>query len=86
MQWALLLLSGRPELQDQLFYDIKDLSTEQILRHPLLKGVWREALRLHPIAPFLTRYLLADSTIGDYFVSKEVICGIINFFVIYRSN
>ncbi|KMQ90601.1 cytochrome p450 315a1 [Lasius niger] len=71
MQWALLLLSGRPELQDQLFYDIKDLPPEEILQHPLLKGVWREALRLHPIAPFLSRYLLADATIGDYFVSKE---------------
>ncbi|XP_029680801.1 cytochrome P450 315a1, mitochondrial [Formica exsecta] len=70
MQWALLLLSSRPELQDQLFHDIKDLPPEEILRHPLLKGVWKEALRLHPVAPFLSRYMLADNTIGDYFVAK----------------
>ncbi|XP_050457807.1 cytochrome P450 315a1, mitochondrial [Cataglyphis hispanica] len=70
MQWALLLLSDRPELQDQLFHDIKDLPPEEILRHPLLKGVWKEALRLHPVAPFLSRYMLADNTIGDYFVAK----------------
>ncbi|XP_011267156.1 cytochrome P450 315a1, mitochondrial [Camponotus floridanus] len=71
MQWVLLLLSSRPKLQDQLFSDIKDLPPKEILRHPLLKGVWREALRLHPTAPFLSRYLLEDTTIGGYFVSKK---------------
>jgi cytochrome P450 len=73
MQWALLLLTSRPELQDQLFYDIKNLSLEEILRHHLLRGIWKEALRLYPVAPFLTRYLPADSMIGDYFIPKGVI-------------
>lgn len=73
MQWALLLLSGHPKLQDQLFDDIKNLSTEKILQHHLLKGVVRETLRLHPVAPFITRYSMEDSLIGDYFVSKGVI-------------
>lgn len=81
MQWALLLLSSRPEFQDQLLSDIKDLPPEKIVQNSLLKGVWREALRLHPVAPFLTRYLQEDDTIGGYFVSKEVIYRIINFFV-----
>lgn len=78
MQWALLLLSGRPKLQDQLFDGIKDLSPEETTQHPLLKSVLRETLRLYPVAPFLTRYLMTDSLIGDYFVKKEVIgirCG-----------
>ncbi|RLU27294.1 hypothetical protein DMN91_001095 [Ooceraea biroi] len=70
LQWALLLLSSRPELQDQLFHDMKKLSLEELLQYQLLRGVWRETLRLHPVAPFLTRYLPADSTIGDYFVPK----------------
>ncbi|XP_072747648.1 cytochrome P450 315a1, mitochondrial [Anoplolepis gracilipes] len=70
MQWSLLLLSSRPELQDQLFDDIKDLSPEEILRHHLLKGVWKEALRLYPVAPFISRYLSMDTTIGGYSMSK----------------
>ncbi|XP_032686386.1 cytochrome P450 315a1, mitochondrial [Odontomachus brunneus] len=71
MQWALLLLSGYPTLQDQLFNGIKNLSPEEITQHSLLKNVLKETLRLYPVAPFLTRYLTADSWIGDYFVTKE---------------
>lgn len=70
MQWTLLLLSSRPEFQDHLFHKVKHLSLEEILREHLVRSVWREALRLHPVAPFLTRYLPADATIGDYSVSK----------------
>lgn len=72
MQWALLLLSGYPALQDQLFNGIKDLSPEEITQHSLLKNVLKETLRLYPVAPFLTRYLTTDSWIGDYFVTKQV--------------
>lgn len=72
MQWALLLLSGYPTLQDQLFNSIKDLSSEEITQDSLLKNVLKETLRLYPVAPFITRYLTADSWIGDYFVTKEV--------------
>lgn len=72
MQWTLLSLSGCPELQDQLFHNIKDLSLEKILQHPMLRGTWKETLRMYPVAPFLTRYLPKDVTIGDYFVSKGV--------------
>lgn len=70
MQWTLLLLSSHPELQDKLFHDIKDLPLEELLQHQLLRSTWREALRLYPVAPFLTRYLPVDATIGDYFVPK----------------
>ncbi|XP_071558430.1 cytochrome P450 315a1, mitochondrial [Temnothorax nylanderi] len=70
LQWALLLLSGRPELQDRLFHDIKDLSPEELAKHMLLRSTWKETLRLHPVAPFLTRYLPVDATIGGYFVPK----------------
>lgn len=73
MQWTLLLLSSRPEFQDQLFHRVKHLSLEDIPREHLVRSVWRETLRLYPVAPFLTRYLPADATIGDYSVSKGVI-------------
>ncbi|XP_018310004.1 cytochrome P450 315a1, mitochondrial [Mycetomoellerius zeteki] len=70
MQWALLLLSSHPELQDRLFNEIKDLPLEDLLQHQLLRYTWKETLRLHPVAPFLTRYLPVDSIIGGYFVPK----------------
>ncbi|KYN21367.1 hypothetical protein ALC57_06293 [Trachymyrmex cornetzi] len=70
MQWALLLLSSHPELQDRLFDEIKNLSLEDLLQHQLLRYTWKETLRLHPVAPFLTRYLPVDSIIGGYFVPK----------------
>ncbi|XP_012526686.1 cytochrome P450 315a1, mitochondrial [Monomorium pharaonis] len=70
MQWVLLLLSSHPELQNQLFHNIKDLSVKETLQHQLLRSIWREALRLHPVAPFLTRYLPTDAIIGDYLVPK----------------
>ncbi|KAL6258540.1 hypothetical protein P5V15_010497 [Pogonomyrmex californicus] len=70
MQWALLLLSNYPELQDQLFHDVKNLLPKEILQHQLLRNTWRETLRLYPIAPFLTRYLPMDVIIGGYLVPK----------------
>ncbi|KAG5313571.1 CP315 protein, partial [Pseudoatta argentina] len=70
MQWALLLLSAHPELQDQLFDEIKNLPLEDLLQHQLLRYTWKETLRLHPVAPFLTRYLPVDSIISGYFVPK----------------
>lgn len=70
LQWTLLLLSGRPELQDRLFHDIKDMPLEKLLQHQLLRSTWKETLRLHPVAPFLTRYLPVDAIIGGYFVPK----------------
>lgn len=72
MQWMLLLLSGRPELQDQLFHDIKNLSAKEILEHKLLRNVRKETLRLYPVAPFLVRYLPTDAIIGGYLVPKGV--------------
>ncbi|KYM95608.1 PREDICTED: cytochrome P450 315a1, mitochondrial [Cyphomyrmex costatus] len=70
MQWVLLLLSNQPELQDRLFDEIKDLSLENLLQHQLLRHVWKETLRLYPVAPFITRILPVDSVIGGYFVPK----------------
>ncbi|KAL0099282.1 hypothetical protein PUN28_020094 [Cardiocondyla obscurior] len=70
MQWILLLLSSRPELQDQLYRDIKDLSLDELLQHQLLRSAWKETLRLYPVAPFLSRYLPVDAIIDNYFVPK----------------
>ncbi|XP_011873848.1 PREDICTED: cytochrome P450 315a1, mitochondrial [Vollenhovia emeryi] len=70
LRWTLLMLCNHPELQDQLFHDIKDLPLEEILQSQLLRNIGKETLRLYPVAPFLTRYLQTDATIGGYFVPK----------------
>ncbi|KAK2581866.1 hypothetical protein KPH14_002329 [Odynerus spinipes] len=69
-QWMLMLLGSNPKLQEKLFESVKDLSSEKVLRDCLIKGIIKEALRLYPIAPFITRYLPEDSVIGGYFVPK----------------
>lgn len=69
-QWMLLLLGSDPKLQEKLFDSIKHLSSKEILRDSLVKGIIKEALRLYPIAPFITRHLPEDNIIGGYFVPK----------------
>ncbi|XP_035723788.1 cytochrome P450 315a1, mitochondrial-like isoform X1 [Vespa mandarinia] len=69
-QWMLFLLGSDPKLQEKLYESIKNLSSKEILRDSLIKGVIKETLRLYPIAPFITRYLPEDNVIGGYFVPK----------------
>ena len=73
MQWILYLLARDKELQEQILQDVNSAaSSEDIVQLPLLRGVLRETLRLHPVAPFLNRYLPQDGTIGGYHVPAEV--------------
>lgn len=69
----MLLLSDQPDLQQKLFEDLRDLSPLEITRHQLLNGVIKESLRLHPVAPFITRYVPEDSYIRNYLITKGVI-------------
>ncbi|XP_076232615.1 cytochrome P450 family protein sad [Calliopsis andreniformis] len=69
-QWILFLLSNHPDKQEELFRHILDLPQKEVLRDPLLKGIIKETLRLYPTAPFISRYLVEDSVIGNYFVPK----------------
>ncbi|XP_071444239.1 cytochrome P450 315a1, mitochondrial [Hetaerina americana] len=75
-QWALYLLAKHPEVQDKVVREIKESGLDQtvndygseslIQQLPILKGVIREALRLFPVAPFLTRILPVDCPMGGY--------------------
>ena len=58
-QWALYLLAENPETQE-------DLLASGSSRDAFLQGVVKEALRLYPVAPFLTRILPASARIGDF--------------------
>lgn len=40
---------------------------------PTIKGSVKEALRLYPVAPFLTRFLPFETEIGGYDIPAQVI-------------
>lgn len=68
MQWTLYLLAKNIQVQDRL---LETVENEAKHTH-LMKGIMREALRLYPVAPFLTRILPQDTCIGGYMVPNGV--------------
>jgi hypothetical protein len=73
IQWMMYLLARHPNLQDELYADLLEVhKPEDIVQLHLLRGMMREALRLYPVAPFLSRYLPEDSLIGGYRVPAGV--------------
>ncbi|KDR16797.1 cytochrome P450 315a1, mitochondrial [Zootermopsis nevadensis] len=68
-QWILYLLARNPNLQEELHVELQKVyGCDEVAQLPLLRGVVKEALRLYPTAPFLTRYLPQDNLIGGYHV------------------
>ncbi|XP_067011206.2 cytochrome P450 315a1, mitochondrial [Anabrus simplex] len=66
-EWAMYLLARNPKAQEELLKEVKETnSPEETIQLPLLRGVLREALRLYPVAPFLTRFLPQDAHIAGY--------------------
>lgn len=68
MQWILYLLSKHTDIQEQLLNTVRTNNDS----HNLLKGIVKEALRLYPVAPFLTRILSENLSLGGYLIPKEV--------------
>ena len=72
MEWILLQLSKRKDIQDKVLESIRN--TENPLDRPAyLKCVIKETLRLYPVAPFLSRYIPHDINIRGYNIPKNVI-------------
>ncbi|KAH6934046.1 hypothetical protein HPB50_019788 [Hyalomma asiaticum] len=74
-QWALYLLAKHPEQQERLLDSVRSvvpagqsISEESLARLPYVKAVIREALRLYPVAPFLTRILSEDIVLDGYHI------------------
>jgi hypothetical protein len=67
------LLARNPNLQDELYAELLEVhGPEDIVQLPLVRGMMREALRLYPVAPFLSRYMPENSLIGSYHVPAGV--------------
>ncbi|KAI1293694.1 Mitochondrial cytochrome P450 -like protein [Halotydeus destructor] len=72
-QWALYLLSRHPESQEKIYNEVTEalgddtcLQEHHLAKLPYVKGVIKEALRLYPVAPFLTRRLDEDIILDGY--------------------
>ncbi|XP_064461292.1 cytochrome P450 315a1, mitochondrial-like [Ornithodoros turicata] len=72
-QWAFYLLSRNPKCQATLLDEVRrvvspgqPVTEESLARLPYVKAVIKEALRLYPVAPFLTRILADDISLDGY--------------------
>ncbi|XP_022243138.1 cytochrome P450 315a1, mitochondrial-like [Limulus polyphemus] len=72
-QWTLYMLAKYPECQKKVVDEVNRVISpgqniqEVHLQHlPYLKAVIKEALRLYPVAPFLTRILPQDIVLNGY--------------------
>lgn len=80
------LLARNPDLQDELNAELLEVHRpEDIVQLPLVRGTMREALRLYPVAPFLSRYLPEDSMIGGYRVPSGVSISILYTIVFFHQ-
>ncbi|XP_044266354.1 cytochrome P450 315a1, mitochondrial [Tribolium madens] len=59
MEWMLYLVAKNPQIQEKLRQ-----------KPDYVKHVFKETLRLYPVAPFLTRILPEDAILGGYGVPK----------------
>lgn len=62
------LLARHPEVQDDLFDEVRELppATVPLSGLPLTEAVWRETLRLYPSVPMLDRQAITGVQLGEY--------------------
>lgn len=78
-QWVLYLLAQHPEVQEKAVREIASIQSvdgklgSEWQHIPTIKGSVKEALRLYPVATFLTRLLPEHSVIGDYDIPPETL-------------
>ncbi|XP_076334685.1 cytochrome P450 315a1, mitochondrial-like [Tachypleus tridentatus] len=72
-QWTLYMLAKHPECQEKVVDEVnrvispgQNIQDFHLQHLPYLKAVIKEALRLYPVAPFLTRILPQDIVLNGY--------------------
>ncbi len=83
--WSLYFLSQHPEAMEKLYAEVDALEgplrLEDLDRLPYAKGVFYEALRLHPPAWAFSRRALEEDQIGPYRIKKNAVMIIAPYFV-----
>ena len=77
MQWILYTLANHLEVQEQIVEEIaaspeETTDIDRWQHVPTLKGAVKEALRLYPVATFLTRVVPNKCIIGNYRIPAQV--------------
>lgn len=70
MQWLLHLLSINHSAQTDIYNELRQC--QDIFHRNLLKGSLKEALRLYPVAPFITRFMPEDTIVDEYLIKRNV--------------
>jgi len=79
MQWILYALANHPLVQDKIVEEIgatcaaTSNHAERWQHLPTLKGAVKEAMRLYPVATFLTRILPKKCVIGNYEIPAQTL-------------
>lgn len=74
MQWSMYLLARESEQQEIIRDELRECqSTDTDYESLIVRGVVRETLRMYPVAPFIGRFINADSVIGSYRIPKDTL-------------
>jgi cytochrome P450 len=91
LTWTLYLLARAPQWQDRVRAEINAvagqgaLTAEHLDRLPITRAVLKEAMRLYPPAPVLTRLTKEDMTLGDLSIKAGTIV-VISIFAVHRHR
>ncbi|XP_067322380.1 cytochrome P450 2H1-like [Anolis sagrei] len=79
MQWAILLLTNRPDIQDKIIKEIDDvlgsssICYEDHKQLPYTNAVFHEIMRYRYVVLLIARLTTKDVNIGSFFIPKETL-------------
>lgn len=90
MTFTLLLLGHHPEVQERIFHDIQELSSDElniddVNKLAYLDRVVKESLRIYPPVPMISRELSEDLSCDGVTYAKGTICNI-HIFDLHRDT
>ena len=91
LTWTLYLLARAPQWQERILAEIgavageDALSAEHLERLPVTRAVLKEAMRLYPPAPVMTRLATQDMTLGPATIKAGMLI-VIPIFAVHRHR
>ena len=91
LTWTLYLLARAPQWQERVFAEIdavvgaRGMDAEDLERLPVTRAVLKEAMRLYPPAPIMTRLAAQDMTLGPETIKAGTLI-VIPIFAVHRHR